>query len=647
MFARLEQITTFIVLFIVQIQQAEGEYVTTNMRKLSISFISILTAILFTLTGCQNGSMPPENTIKNDIADQSEPPSQANALTLETPNTINPDIVEPEKKTDSLAEPFEGAIQEAGQVNPNFSDEPVLKLLESQPANGWYEAGRINLDNAGGRPVTVRLYGNREENSGEITAFLDHEGTLLGMGLAGYYGIEKVEISQYDLTNDGINELILMGELGATASITKVYSFDSSLDQWYQLLETGFVQYIELDENPGWEIVSTSIGSLPPHVLIYKWNGKAYEKLDVAVATGNDYAYLLDAYPIYWIAAGKIEAGKSAETHYYALRNNILVEYPKGFVQRYDYILPDSGKRLLSEGDLEGLYSYYLNLSRNEIFARHGYNFASTEYADYFGLKHWYYINPDYNESMLNDIEKQNAALIKKREEKLEKCFTIVEDNTASADLNGDGKNERIKLEGDSDQFRLTVNDRFIEGTGDNLDGLLFLCDINEQDPYKEIAVTESGPSSDSKTAFYYYDGNNIIFMGKIQGNQDVLQITGSGTFITRSRGDILQTWFYTDRYKLSADHQLVNIPQELYKMDTPVTVRKKLSLQQSPTDSDTALVLNPGEIVIITACDNKEWCLVEKPTGEKGWFAIDNYSTVRGTGLNASDYFEGLCYAD
>jgi hypothetical protein len=32
---------------------------------------------------------------------------------------------------------------------------------------------------------------------------------------------------------------------------------------------------------------------------------------------------------------------------------------------------------------------------------------------------------------------------------------------------------------------------------------------------------------------------------------------------------------------------------------------------------------------------------------GVKGWFAVDGFYKMRGTGLNAQDFFEGLCFAD
>lgn len=81
-----------------------------------------------------------------------------------------------------------------------------------------------------------------------------------------------------------------------------------------------------------------------------------------------------------------------------------------------DYIIPESGTRLLKESDIKGMSRYDLALARNEIYARHGRKFQTTEYNKYFTSKSWYKINPNYNysddDSNLNDIEIKNVQMI-------------------------------------------------------------------------------------------------------------------------------------------------------------------------------------------------------------------------------------------
>lgn len=87
-----------------------------------------------------------------------------------------------------------------------------------------------------------------------------------------------------------------------------------------------------------------------------------------------------------------------------------------------DYIIPDSGTRLLTESDLAGMSKYDLALARNEIYARHGRKFQTEEYSAYFNSKSWYSLNPNYDYSddgaNLNDIEAKNVSLILKAERK-------------------------------------------------------------------------------------------------------------------------------------------------------------------------------------------------------------------------------------
>lgn len=68
---------------------------------------------------------------------------------------------------------------------------------------------------------------------------------------------------------------------------------------------------------------------------------------------------------------------------------------------------------LLNAAYLDFFSKEELRLMRNEILARHGYNFQSKDLKDYFGQKSWY--KPAKNNSgiKLNIIEQTNVELIK------------------------------------------------------------------------------------------------------------------------------------------------------------------------------------------------------------------------------------------
>jgi len=220
---------------------------------------------------------------------------------------------------------------------------------------------------------------------------------------------------------------------------------------------------------------------------------------------------------------------------------------------------------------------------------------------------------------------------------------------TDNIDLDGDEIKDKIlfKCQPGSNDFTLKVNNVSTSGKGENLDGNFVIVNIDKTDKFNEIAISESGPSSDEQTAFYCYDGQELIFMGKVQGSNNSIKILGDGKVIANKRGQILQTWFYEEPYNLSKLHKLEKIPQDLYKMNSKVKMKKELRLLQSRTDKNFSITLQKGEEVIILLSDDKHWCLVENSKGKKGWFALDNYDQIRGTNWKASEVFEGLCYAD
>ena len=80
-----------------------------------------------------------------------------------------------------------------------------------------------------------------------------------------------------------------------------------------------------------------------------------------------------------------------------------------------DYIIPESSKRLLTEEDLEGLSPEQLRLARNEIFARHGRIFGSSDLQEYFESKSWYKgiaDSDEFQDSLLSEIESKNVDFI-------------------------------------------------------------------------------------------------------------------------------------------------------------------------------------------------------------------------------------------
>ena len=76
------------------------------------------------------------------------------------------------------------------------------------------------------------------------------------------------------------------------------------------------------------------------------------------------------------------------------------------------YILPDSDSRKLKKSDLAGMTAQQLSYAKNEIYARHGRVFKSSELQDYFNEKDWYEENDDFKDEDLSKKEAGNTEFI-------------------------------------------------------------------------------------------------------------------------------------------------------------------------------------------------------------------------------------------
>ena len=72
----------------------------------------------------------------------------------------------------------------------------------------------------------------------------------------------------------------------------------------------------------------------------------------------------------------------------------------------------------LIDADLKDLDKAQLRLMRNAVYARHGRTFKSVDLQSLWECYTWYKKNPNYNDSMLTDIDKYNIELIQKYEAK-------------------------------------------------------------------------------------------------------------------------------------------------------------------------------------------------------------------------------------
>lgn len=87
-----------------------------------------------------------------------------------------------------------------------------------------------------------------------------------------------------------------------------------------------------------------------------------------------------------------------------------------------EYILPNSDSVEITADQLSQLTAEQLMLARNEIYARHGRQFDTSEIQQYFNSKSWYVpqYTPDefdaIQDGIFNEIERRNIELILQEE---------------------------------------------------------------------------------------------------------------------------------------------------------------------------------------------------------------------------------------
>ncbi|HEY5534970.1 MAG TPA: YARHG domain-containing protein [Ignavibacteria bacterium] len=74
---------------------------------------------------------------------------------------------------------------------------------------------------------------------------------------------------------------------------------------------------------------------------------------------------------------------------------------------------PEGSSRYLNYNDIYGKTKWQLRVMRNEIFARHGYIFQTSDLRNHFSNQSWYYPQNYDVTNMLSAVEKYNVNFIK------------------------------------------------------------------------------------------------------------------------------------------------------------------------------------------------------------------------------------------
>jgi len=90
---------------------------------------------------------------------------------------------------------------------------------------------------------------------------------------------------------------------------------------------------------------------------------------------------------------------------------------PPPRIQPTGFIFPDSHQRLLTSDEISRLSLAELKIARNEIFARHGFDFKTPELQAHFGKLSWYHAVPNMRNPPLNQFESQNVDRLQQQEQ--------------------------------------------------------------------------------------------------------------------------------------------------------------------------------------------------------------------------------------
>ncbi len=229
-----------------------------------------------------------------------------------------------------------------------------------------------------------------------------------------------------------------------------------------------------------------------------------------------------------------------------------------------------------------------------------------------------------------------------------------------SRDLNGDGKDEKIKVKAGEEQYALFVDDHIaLGGLCDVALNKYYIIDIDKNDDYKEIAVAENNYNFGA-LAIYRYTGSSLYLMGYIEtvgefavrtddtpiGDEwGALCINMDGTITGNIGEQFVHTMLLRRQYKINEKYHLAPVAEEYYTIGSysEFTVVNELV---SPLNdaAHPPIVLKEGYTGKIIKTDLKNWIYIETGSGDSGWIYVNDDGLINGESL--SYYLDGLWYA-
>lgn len=282
-------------------------------------------------------------------------------------------------------------------------------------------------------------------------------------------------------------------------------------------------------------------------------------------------------------------------------------------------VFPDASVRLLSASDLNRATPYELEWAWREIAAKHGLDtFHSHDFSD----RAWYDPDADFTNERLSQVESMNIINIRNAALSHYSNIKTVRNNRARADLDGDGTQEAFSFSADrfASQGRLQIaGNRFVVELP-QLDGRIYLCDLDHSDHYLELGIPFSRPGNDYAIAFYRYRDNELIPLGEVPGDRSTLRLFGDGTLDGDALGQNPGLWRYRLRYTLQNDSLIADNPAAI-----PIGILTATAGELTLTDEqETAFVLPRGSPVVLLAKTRWYLILYHSDSGRMGMLPFE-----------------------
>lgn len=350
------------------------------------------------------------------------------------------------------------------------------------------------------------------------------------------------------------------------------------------------------------------------------------------------------------LQAEYIEKQKQQEKEREDINRQIREEYEKN---NTSFLIETDGTNKISTYDYMNFDKELTQIARNEIYARYGYIFKQQKYQEIFNSKVWYVPTTKNIEDIhLSEADQYNVMCLKWWEEVnhdfkfsiecegFTDCYRFNANQTFHMDLNNDGIEEEICYKCIEDEeneeyiSELTINGTNEVSLQGNLEPYIWVVDVDPKDNYKELVIYDQGPSSDPVDSYYYYNGEQLVLMGEIEGHLNEHCYIENKVLHAVKRFDILGTQRYRWDYELTSEHTWKEVECYYKEVDVPIIAQQDINIYEQRSITSQSNLFKAGTDFTAIGTDLVQWIKVRLKDGSEGWINVQEYDSWELGGL-------------